>query len=94
MSRFDSLLRIAAPFIRPVYSGAGVILMFHRVLPREPRPRIGGHAALEVTPEALEETIVYFARRGYQVYSPDDLYRFLMGVRKPEKPFVLFTFDD
>jgi peptidoglycan/xylan/chitin deacetylase (PgdA/CDA1 family) len=94
MSRIDFFLRIAAPFIRPIYSGAGVILMFHRVLPKESRPRIRGHAALEVTPEALERTIQYFAQKNYQVYSPDDLYRFLMGVKKPEKPFVLFTFDD
>ena len=94
MSRIDSFLRMVAPFIRPIYGGAGVILMFHRVIPKESRPRIRGHAALEVTPEALERTIHYFARRGYQVYSPDDLYRFLMGVKKREKPFVLFTFDD
>ena len=94
MSRFDSLLRIAAPLIRPVYGGAGVILMFHRVLPQEARPRIRGHAALEVTPEALEQTIDYFAQRNYKVYSPDDLYQFLTGIKKADKPFVLFTFDD
>ncbi len=94
MSRFDSLLRIAALFVSPIYSGAGVILMFHRVLPAESRPRVRGHAALEVTPEDLEQTIQYFARRNYIVYSPDDLYHFLMGARKPDKRFVLFTFDD
>ena len=62
MSRIDSLLRITAPFVRPIYGGAGVILMFHRVIPAESRPRIRGHARLEVTPEALEQTIKYFAR--------------------------------
>lgn len=94
MSRVDSLLRIAAPFVKPIYSGAGVILMFHRVLPAESRPRIRGHAALEVTPEALEQTIQFFARRNYSVFSPDELYQFLTGVKKAGKPFVLFTFDD
>ncbi|MCI0555342.1 MAG: polysaccharide deacetylase family protein [Anaerolineae bacterium] len=94
MSRIDSLLRIAAPFVRPIYGGAGVILMFHRVLPRETHTRIRGHANLEITPEALEQTIHYFARRNYDVYSPDDLYRFLTGVKKEDKPFVQFTFDD
>ena len=94
MSRFDSLLRIAAPFVHPIYGGAGVILMFHRVLPVESRPRIRGHAALEVSPETLEQTVNYFARRNYNVYSPDDLYQFLTGVRKADQPFVLFTFDD
>ena len=94
MSRIDSLLRIAAPIVRPIYGGAGVILMFHRVLPAESRPRIRGRATLEVTPEALEQTIQYFARRNYAVYSPDDLHYFLNGGKKADKPFVLFTFDD
>ena len=94
MSRVDSFLRIAAPFVRPIYGGAGVILMFHRVLPAESRPRIRGHAALEVTPGALEQTIHYFARHSYRAYSPDDLYQFLTGTKKTDKPFVLFTFDD
>jgi len=94
MSRLDSLLRIAAPFVRPIYGGAGVILMFHRVLPEESRPRIRGRARLEVTPEALEQTIQYFARRRYDVYSPDDLHHFLTGAKKADRPFVLFTFDD
>jgi len=94
MSRIDSLLRIAAPIVRPIYGGAGVILMFHRALPAESRPRIRGHARLEVTPEALEQTIQYFARRNYAVYSPDDLHHFLTRAKKADKPFVLFTFDD
>ena len=94
MSRIDSLLRIAAPIVRPIYGGAGVILMFHRVLPAESRARIRGHARLEVTPAALEQTIQYFARHNYAVYSPDDLYYFLTGAKKADKPFVLFTFDD
>jgi peptidoglycan/xylan/chitin deacetylase (PgdA/CDA1 family) len=94
MSRVDSLLRIAAPFVRPIYGGAGVIVMFHRVLPKESRPRVQRHAVLEVTPEALEATIQYFARRSYNVYTPDDLYQYLTGEKKADKPFVLFTFDD
>jgi len=94
MSRIDFLLRIAAPIVRPIYGGAGIILMFHRVLPAESRPRIRGRARLEVTPEALEQTIQYFARRRYDVYSPDDLHHFLTGAKKAAKPFVLFTFDD
>ena len=94
MRRLDSLMQIVAPLIRPIYGGAGVILMFHRVLPTESRPRIHGHAALEITPEALEQTIRYFARRNYTVYSPSDLFEYLMGAKKADKPFVLFTFDD
>lgn len=94
MNRVDSLLRIAAPFVCPIYGGAGVIVMFHRVLPVDSRPRIRGHATLEVTPEVLEQTIHYFSQRDYSVYSPDDLYQFLTSAKKEDKPFVLFTFDD
>jgi peptidoglycan/xylan/chitin deacetylase (PgdA/CDA1 family) len=94
MSRIGGLLRFAAPFARPIYGGAGVILMFHRVLPAESRPRVRGHAALEVTPESLEKTIRYFTQRNYSVFSPDDLYHFLIGAKKAGGDFVLFTFDD
>jgi|SRR5688572_18608648 peptidoglycan/xylan/chitin deacetylase (PgdA/CDA1 family) len=94
MSRIDPLLKLTTPFIHPIYGGAGVILMFHRILPAESRPRIGGHARLEITPDALEQTIQYFARRKYDVYSPDELHHFLTGAKKAHKPFVLFTFDD
>jgi peptidoglycan/xylan/chitin deacetylase (PgdA/CDA1 family) len=94
MSRVDALLKVAAPLVRPIYGGAGLILMFHRILPADSRPRIGGHAKLEITPEALEQTIRYFARRRYNIYSPDELHHFLTGPKKADKPFVLFTFDD
>ena len=94
MSRIDSLLKVTAPLIRPIYGGTGVILMFHRILPADSRPRIDGHARLEITPEALEQTIQYFARRRYDVYSPDELHQFLTGAKKADQPFVLFTFDD
>jgi len=94
MSRIDSLLRIAAPFVKPIYGGAGVILMLHRVLPAESRPRIRVHPALEITPEALERTVQYFARHNYAVFSPNELFQFLSGAKKTDKRFVLFTFDD
>ncbi|HXF86663.1 MAG TPA: polysaccharide deacetylase family protein [Anaerolineales bacterium] len=94
MNRFNALLRMATPLLRPIYAGAGVILMFHRILPADARPRLPGPAALEITPEMLERTITFFAKRGYVVFSPDDLHQFLVGEKRIDRPFVLFTFDD
>lgn len=91
MNRLDRLLRPLAPLVRPFYAGAGLVLMFHRVTPEDGRPR---NAALEITPQRLEETILHFVRRGYFFFSPADLAAFLRGERRPPQPFVLFTFDD
>jgi peptidoglycan/xylan/chitin deacetylase (PgdA/CDA1 family) len=92
VNRLDALLlRPLLPLIRPFYTGSGLVLMFHRVTPDDGQPR---HPALEITPQRLEEVILYFARRGYAFYSPADLSAFLRGEKRSERPFVLFTFDD
>jgi peptidoglycan/xylan/chitin deacetylase (PgdA/CDA1 family) len=91
MNKIDALLRPFIPIIRPFYAGAGLILMFHRVTPDDGGPR---NPTLEVTPQHLEEVILYFARRDYAFFSPDDLEAFLRGEKRADRPFVLFTFDD
>ncbi len=91
MNRLDALLRPLIPLIRPVYGGAGLALMFHRLIPDGQTPRL---PALETTPARLEEALVWFERRNYAFYSPADLRRFLRGETRPARPFVLFTFDD
>jgi len=78
---------------RPFFSGLGSILMFHRVCPEQPGPRIRGNSGLEVTPEYLEATIKYFMRNDYAFVSLDRIYEILNG--KPSgKKFVAYTFDD
>lgn len=94
MNTQDAVLRLAAPFVRSVYGGAGLILMYHRVIPTDSKPRIPGHSIIEVTPAQLEASILYFARHKYTPVSPDGLYQRLCGGMTLPGRFVLFTFDD
>jgi peptidoglycan/xylan/chitin deacetylase (PgdA/CDA1 family) len=77
----------------PIYSGMGIILVFHRVYPNNGRRRLAGNSRSEVTPEYLEETIKFFIRHDYAAVSLDELARILIEGRSGKK-FVVFTFDD
>ncbi len=70
--------------------GRGHILMFHRVVPNDCRKRIHNHLSLEITPEKLEEIIVFFINRKYDIISLDQVEDYRKGIKK----FVVFTFDD
>src|SRR5437868_5123786 len=76
---------------RPIYSGLGQILMFHRVLPESGKLRIHNHKSLEVSPDHLENIILYFKKLDYDFISLDEL---SSRKKKPRKKFVVFTFDD
>jgi peptidoglycan/xylan/chitin deacetylase (PgdA/CDA1 family) len=78
---------------RPLYSGIGHILMFHRVLPEKGTPRIYNHLGLEITPAQLENTIKFFKKRDYDFVSLDDLVENKNSILIKKK-FVVFTFDD
>jgi len=78
---------------KPFYSGAGVILLFHRVRPKDDRKRISWNAGLEVTPEYLEGVIKFFKERDYAIISPDEMIETLRR-KRPATKFVIFTFDD
>ncbi len=80
-------------FTRPLYSGIGNVLVFHRVRPDPGGKTISANSGLEVTPESLEEIIRFFARRDYEFVSLDELYRRLNSGEVANK-FVAFTFDD
>lgn len=77
----------------PIYSGQGAILMFHRVLPDNGKKRILRNKSLEITPEFLEQTILYFLNNGYEIISLSQLYDRLSS-RTLNKKFIVFTFDD
>ncbi len=77
---------------RPVYSGLGHILMFHRVVPETSQLRIHNHKSLEVSPNYLENLIQYFKRLHYDFISLDELKTVKDGPRA--RKFVVFTFDD
>ncbi|MCB0668262.1 MAG: polysaccharide deacetylase family protein [Saprospiraceae bacterium] len=74
------------------YSGRGHILMFHRVLPKDNRPRVHNHESLEIDPEQLEQTILFFKKRNYLFLSINELSDHLKSDTK--RKFVVFTFDD
>jgi len=79
---------------RPLYSGLGQILMFHRVVPAGEGLRIHNHKSLEVTPEYLENIIQFFKKYDYQFISLDELMKVRQGGTYPKRKFVVFTFDD
>jgi peptidoglycan/xylan/chitin deacetylase (PgdA/CDA1 family) len=78
---------------RPVFGGMGHILMFHRVLPDNGKPRIHNHKSLEITPTRLESIINFFKDRDYAFLSLDEVLA-LKKSNAPSKKFVVFTFDD
>lgn len=79
---------------KPFYSGRGQILMFHRVIPPASRNRIHNHLSLEVTPDHLEEIILYFRKREYDFISLEMLSSWLEKNSSTNRKFVIFTFDD
>ena len=78
---------------RPIYSGIGSILMFHRVCPTEERMRIQGNSGMEVTPQYLESLIQYLLKLNYDIISLDSVYERLEKGHTGKK-FIAFTFDD
>lgn len=86
-----SIKKLIAPFIAPLYRGRGSILMFHRILPEDGRPRVHTKA-LDVTPERLEEIILFFKSKKYDFIKMEQIESYLSGAKKGR--FVVFTFDD
>src|ERR1700741_2224466 len=74
---------------RPVYSGLGSILAFHRVCAPPASPRLGMNADLEVTPELLEETIKFFKARDYAFVTLDQVAEILKTGKRTAR-FVAF----
>jgi peptidoglycan/xylan/chitin deacetylase (PgdA/CDA1 family) len=78
---------------RPVYSGLGSILAFHRICAPPATPRLGMNADLEVTPELLEETIKFLKAKGYAFVTLDEVAEILKTGKRASR-FVAFTIDD
>jgi peptidoglycan/xylan/chitin deacetylase (PgdA/CDA1 family) len=82
----SKLTRPFAPFL-------GNILMFHRVVTPDGKPRIPENQILEITPKHLKEIIAFYRQHKYEFVSMDEVTRRLNGKRSKQK-FVAFTFDD
>jgi len=78
---------------KPIYSGIGHVLLFHRVCPDNGSEKSIWCKGLEVTPAYLEEVIRYFIDQKYEAISLDRLVEVLKQ-KKREKKYVVFTFDD
>ena len=81
-----------APLFEPIYSGAGTILIFHRVMPPEGKNRVA-NVEWETSPELLEACIRYFLDLDYRIISMEELGDDLEKGTTAGK-FVIFTFDD
>lgn len=76
-----------------IYRGKGQILMLHRVLPSTQKQRIWSNSFLEITPEFLENIILYYKNLNYNFLSLSEFYKLNKSSELPTK-FVIFTFDD
>ena len=79
---------------KPFYSGKGQILMFHRVIPTSRKARIHNHLSLEVSPEQLNEIVLYFKKRNYDFINLDFLPGWLKQNSYSNRKFVIISFDD
>jgi peptidoglycan/xylan/chitin deacetylase (PgdA/CDA1 family) len=78
----------------PFFAGKGLIFMLHRVLPEQERNRFPVNNGLAISPEKLEEHILYFKKMNFEFISMDTLHSRLKNGVKPKKRFVIFTLDD
>ena len=78
--------------LRPATRGRGVILALHRVRPAHPAtPGFSPNAALEITPEFLDDTLGLMTHLGYEFVSLGEARRRLSH---DGAPFAAVTFDD
>lgn len=77
-----------------LHTGAGSILMFHRVCPDDARPRLGKYTrTLEITPEIFEDIVIGLRGKGFRIVSLDAMVENLRRGRKGKR-LVVLTFDD
>lgn len=71
----------------------GVVYMLHHILDKNPNG-IPTNEDLKVSPGFLEKIILQYKRNGFDFYSLDKLYTFILSGLKPDRPFICFTIDD
>lgn len=81
-------------FSKPFFAGKGIIFMLHRVLPEIERNAYTLNKDLAITPEKLEEFILFFKQKGYVFISLDELADWLDGKITFHQKFICLTFDD
>lgn len=81
-------------FSAPLLAGQGLIFMLHRVLPEKEREAYTLNKDLAITPEKLEEYILFFKEKGYIFISLDELDNWLETPKSLKQKFICLTFDD
>lgn len=76
----------------PRTAGLGVIFMLHRVRPAPEKGAFAPNAALEVTPDFLDQALSLMKRRGVEIVDLDEAAERLTSGSKSR--FAVFTFDD
>lgn len=77
---------------RPLAQGRGVILMLHRVRPRE-AGEFAPNGVLEITPEFLDVLLTELRREGFEIV-PLDAVPDRLRAGRASGPFAALTFDD
>ena len=91
---FNFFVKTNGVFTKPLYGGIGHIFMLHRVLPEPLRNQYSFNRDLAITPEHLEEIIVYLKRKNYCFVSLDDVHNMLINGKTVPQKFVCLTLDD
>ncbi len=91
LTALEYFVRLTRGFpVRQIYGGYGHLFMLHRVVPDIAENRLWSNSYLEVTQQFLESVIAFFANKGYDFISFNQLSEYIASKRK----FVIFTFDD
>jgi peptidoglycan/xylan/chitin deacetylase (PgdA/CDA1 family) len=88
------LVKTNGLFSTPLFAGKGLVFMLHRVLPEVEKNEFTLNKDLAITPEKLEEFILFFKQKGYIFISLDTLENWLDNKLKLNKKFICLTFDD
>ncbi len=80
--------------LKPIAQGDGIIFMLHHILPNahHNETKFRPNGLLEITPNFLEETIIYLQNNNYDIISINDVEQRLKNPQKT--PFIVFTIDD
>jgi len=73
-------------------AGKGFIFMLHRVLPQNEREEFAWNKGLAISPEKLEEWILFFRAKNFDIVSIDEALK-RCEAKNPKK-FIVITMDD
>ena len=77
-----------------IFSGIGVSLVLHRVLPPALRDQYTINRGLAITPDYLEQVIRYLQQKNCRFVSLDELCQVLESGQKPKQKLICLTIDD